>query len=64
MVDIYNLVNKGEASLTKSELRKLADMSVATEKYEDEVLGLKPKTPTTVADAEVLKLFKNKMNQT
>ena len=64
MVDIYNLMNKGEASLTKSEFRKLADMSLAAEKYEDEVLGLKPKTPTTIADAVALKLFENKMNQT
>lgn len=63
MVDIYNLMNKGEAALTKSELKKLSDMSVAAEKYEDEVLGLRPK-PQTIADAVTLKLFENKMNQT
>lgn len=57
-------MNKGEAALTKSELRKLVDMSVAAEKYEDEVLGLKPKTPTTIADVIALKLFESKMNQT
>lgn len=63
MVDVYNLMNKGEAALTKSELKKLSDMSVAAEKYEDEVLGLRPK-PQTIADAVTLKLFENKMNQT
>jgi HTH-type transcriptional regulator/antitoxin HigA len=63
MIDIYNLMNKGEATLTKSELRKLSEMSVAAEKFEDEVLGLKPKTPKTIADAVALKLFENKMNQ-
>lgn len=38
-------------------------MSPAAEKYEDEVLGLKPKSPKTIADAVALKLFENKMNQ-
>ena len=64
MVEIYNLMNKGESALTKPELKKLSDMSVAAEKYEDEVLGLKPKAPKTIADAVALKLFENKMNQT
>jgi HTH-type transcriptional regulator/antitoxin HigA len=64
MVDIYNLMNKGESALTKTEVRKLSDMSLAAEKYEDEVLGLKPLTPKTIADAVALKLFENKMNQT
>jgi|SRR5579863_7238150 len=63
MVDIYGLMNKGEAALSKSELKRLSDMSDAAEKYEDEVLGLKPK-PRTIADAVALKLFENKMNQT
>jgi len=51
MVEIYNFMNKGEAALTKSELKKLADMSVAAEKYEDEILGLKlePKPHTSAA---------------
>jgi transcriptional regulator with XRE-family HTH domain len=57
-------MNKGEAGLTKTELRKLSDMSIAAEKYEDEVLGLKPPSPQTIADAVALKLFENKMNQT
>jgi hypothetical protein len=37
-VEIYNLMNMGESALTKPELKKLSDMSVAAEKYEDEVL--------------------------
>jgi HTH-type transcriptional regulator/antitoxin HigA len=63
MVEIYNLMNKGGSALTKSEQKKLADMSVAAEKYEDEVMGLRPE-PKTIADAVALKLFENKMNQT
>jgi antitoxin component HigA of HigAB toxin-antitoxin module len=63
MVDIYNLMNKGESKLNKTELKKLAAMSVAAEKYEDEVLGLKPKTPQNIIEAIELKLFENKMNQ-
>ena len=39
MVAIYNLMNKGEAKLTKKELDKLESMSIAAEKYEDKVLG-------------------------
>ncbi|MFT3950253.1 MAG: hypothetical protein QM763_25025 [Agriterribacter sp.] len=43
MIAIYKLMDKGEANLSVSELKKLAEMSVAAEKYEDEVLGLQPK---------------------
>lgn len=39
MVSIYNLMNKGEANLTTKELKLLEAM--ATEEYEDTVLGLK-----------------------
>ena len=63
MVDIYDLMNKGESALTKPELKRLSEMSAAAEKYEDEVMGIRPK-PTTIADAVALKLFENKMNQT
>jgi HTH-type transcriptional regulator/antitoxin HigA len=63
MVDIYNMMNKGESKLNKTELKKLAAMSVAAEKYEDEVLGLKPKVPQTIIEAIELRLFENKMNQ-
>jgi antitoxin component HigA of HigAB toxin-antitoxin module len=63
MVEIYNLMNKGESKLNKTELKKLAIMSTAAEKYEDEVFGLKPKAPQTIAEIVELKMFENKMTQ-
>lgn len=42
MLSIYKLLDKGESNLSASEFKKFAAMSVAAEKYEDEVLGLKP----------------------
>ncbi|HEY5406452.1 MAG TPA: helix-turn-helix transcriptional regulator [Ginsengibacter sp.] len=64
MVAVYNLMNKGEANLSSAELKKLSAMAVAAEKYEDEVLGLKPaKPPKTIAELVELKLFENKMTQ-
>lgn len=43
MLAIYQMMDEGESNLTTMELKKLSAMSVAAEKYEDEVLGLKPK---------------------
>ena len=64
MVAIYNLMNKGEKNLTKTELKILTAMSIAAENYEETVLGLKPlKEPETIADIVELKLFENKMTQ-
>ena len=64
MVAIYNLINKGEKNLTKAELKILTAMSIATENYEETVLGLKPfKEPETIAEIVELKLFENKMTQ-
>lgn len=64
MVEIYSLMNKGEKNLTKKELTQLSLISNAAEKYEDEVLGLKPvKTPKTISEIVELKLFENKMTQ-
>ncbi len=64
MVEVYNLLNKGQANLTSSQLKKLASMAAAAEKYEDEVLGLKPaKNPATIVELVELKLFENKMTQ-
>ena len=40
MAAVYELMNKGETNLSESELEKLAAMTIAAEKYEDEVLGL------------------------
>ena len=63
MVEIYKLMNKGESKLNKIELKRLAIMSAAAEKYEDEILGLKPKMPQTIAEIVELKMFENKMTQ-
>lgn len=64
MVAIYNLMNKGEMNLKKSELQKLKDMASAAEKYEDEVLGLQPqKAPKTITEIVELKMFENKLTQ-
>jgi len=42
MVIIYDLMNKGESNLTPAELERLENMAKAVEKYEDEILHLKP----------------------
>ncbi len=64
MVKVYNLMNKGEDKLTSIELKKLSAMAGAAEKYEDEVLGLKPLSPPkTIAELVELKMFENKMTQ-
>jgi hypothetical protein len=64
MVDIYTLMNKGEANLSATEIKRLVAMSSAAEHYEDTVLGLKPKKePQTIVDVVELKMFENKMTQ-
>ena len=64
MVEIYSLMNKGEANLSKVELKRLDTLAKVTEKYEDEVLGLRPKVPRTIVEAIEVKLFEQKMTQT
>jgi antitoxin component HigA of HigAB toxin-antitoxin module len=64
MVDIYNLMNKGEGKISKAETTRLAEMSIAAEQYEDDILRLKPiKEPKTIQEIVELKLFENKMTQ-
>ncbi len=64
MVAIYKFMDKGDANLSATELKKLAAMSVAAEKYEDEVLKLQPKKePETIAELVELRMFENKMTQ-
>lgn len=64
MVEIYTLMNKGEANLKSVELKKLAAMSAAAENYEDTVLGLKPGNgPKSIVEMVELKMFEKKMNQ-
>jgi antitoxin component HigA of HigAB toxin-antitoxin module len=64
MVEIYNLMNKGEGKLTKIESSKLSKMAMAAELYEENILGLKPfKEPKTISELVELKLFEQKMTQ-
>jgi HTH-type transcriptional regulator/antitoxin HigA len=64
MVEIYNLMNKGEGKLSKSESIKLSEMAIAAELYEENKLGLKPfKQPETIPELVELKLFEHKMTQ-
>jgi antitoxin component HigA of HigAB toxin-antitoxin module len=64
MVEIYNLMNKGEGKLTKLESTKLSKMATAAELYEENILGLKPfKQPETIPELVELKLFEHKMTQ-
>jgi antitoxin component HigA of HigAB toxin-antitoxin module len=64
MVEIYNLMNKGEGKLTKIESSKLSKMAMAAELYEENILGLKPfKEPKTISELVELKLFEHKMTQ-
>ncbi len=64
MVEIYNLMNKGEGKLTKLETTRLSQMAIAAESYEENVLGLKPfKEPATIPELVELKLFEQKMTQ-
>ena len=44
MLAIYKLMDQGGSNLSSVELKKFADMSAAVKRYEDEELGLKPKT--------------------
>ena len=64
VVEIYNLMNKGEGKLTKLESTKLSKMAMAAELYEENILGLKPfKEPETISELVELKLFENKKTQ-
>lgn len=64
MVKVYRLMDKGEDNLAPQELKQLAAMAAAAEKYEDEVLGLKPgKEPKTITEAVELKMFEQKISQ-
>lgn len=64
MVEVYELMNKGESKLSKVELNKLSVMSEAAEKYENEVLQLKPKRqPQTIQEMVELKMFEQKITQ-
>ncbi len=64
MVQIYDLMNKGEASLTNADVRKLTAMTTAAEKFEDEVLELKPaRQPNSLPEVIELFMYENKLSQ-
>lgn len=64
MVDVYELMNKGEQFLTEDELIKLSIMAEAAEKYENDVLHLKPqKQPQSIPEMVELKMFEQKITQ-
>ncbi|BAU55239.1 helix-turn-helix domain-containing protein [Mucilaginibacter gotjawali] len=64
MLAIYDLMNKGEANLSEEEIEHLQAMTIAAEKYEDEVLHLKPvKQPTSLSEVVELFMFENKLSQ-
>ena len=60
MVDVYELMNKGEQFLSEAELNKLSTMAEAAEKYENDVLHLKPqRQPQTIPE-----MVEQKISQT
>jgi len=64
MVLIYDLMSKGETALTDADTQKLAAMTMASEKFEDEVLGLKPqRQPDSLSGIIELFMYENKISQ-
>jgi HTH-type transcriptional regulator/antitoxin HigA len=64
MVDVYELMNKGEHRLNEDELNRLSIMAEAAEKYENDVLHLKPqRQPQTIPEMVELKMFEQKITQ-
>jgi HTH-type transcriptional regulator / antitoxin HigA len=65
MVQVYDLMNKGEHTLSEDQLSKLSVMAEAAEKYENEVLGIGVlKMPKTIPEMVELKMFEQKISQT
>jgi antitoxin component HigA of HigAB toxin-antitoxin module len=65
MVDVYEMMNKGEHLLTEAELNRLSTMAEAAEKYENDVLHLKPqREPQSIPEMVDLKMFEQKISQT
>jgi antitoxin component HigA of HigAB toxin-antitoxin module len=64
MIAIYELMNKGETHLTSAEIEQLKIMTSAAEKYEDEILHLKPvKQPVSLSEVIELFMYENKLSQ-
>ncbi len=64
MVQIYDLMNKGETNLTEADVRKLTTMTAAAEEFEDEVLQLKPaRQANSLPEMIELFMYENKFSQ-
>jgi len=64
MVNIYELMNKGEENLTNAERKKLGLMVNAAEKFEDETIGLRPDfKPASLPDMVRLVMLEKKISQ-
>ena len=64
MITIFELMNKGEDNLTEEDIELLKAMTGAAEKYEDEVLHLKPAVqPKSLSEVIELFMFENKLSQ-
>ena len=64
MANIYELMNKGETNLTKTETKKLGLMVKAAEKFEDETMGLRPDfKPESLPDMVRLVMLEKKISQ-
>ncbi|WP_040298915.1 helix-turn-helix domain-containing protein [Arcticibacter svalbardensis] len=64
MVQIYDLMNKDEENLTEADVKKLTAMTSAAERFEDEVLELKPtRQPNSLPEVIELFMFENKLSQ-
>lgn len=64
MIAIYELMNKGETEITAAEADLLRSMTFLAEKYENEVLKLKPvKKPKSLSEVIELFMFENKLSQ-
>ncbi len=64
MLQVYDLMNKGEANLTEADVKKLTAMTAAAEQFEDDVLQLKPaRQPNSLPEAIELFMFENKFSQ-
>lgn len=64
MLLIYELMDKGEENLSKAEIERLGAMVVEAERFEDEVLGLRPvKKPESISEVIEIFMYENKMSQ-
>jgi antitoxin component HigA of HigAB toxin-antitoxin module len=64
MVEVYDLMNKGEQNLSECEMNRLSVLAEEAERYEDEVLQLRPiQQPKTIQEMVELKMFERKITQ-